>query len=252
MNILITNDDGYQAKGIQTLYQEMKKEHNVLMVAPAGERSAIGHGITLNSPIRVSPVTLEDQSSGYAVSGTPVDCVKFALFEFFNQPPDLVLSGINPGSNTGININYSGTTAAAREASLNGIPALAVSIMQGEIMDFTGMAQLVSKLVKQIQLDLFKNQTFLNLNAPAVKIDINPEITITRQAPDNLSTKFLKRTDPKGNDYFWYARAMADTEFEDTDVAVIEKGKISISPIRCDATDHVILPELAQAIGLKG
>jgi len=130
MKILLTNDDGYNAPGILALYETLSSRHQVMLIAPDREKSAISHGITLNEPMRIDKVTLNNSGKGYSITGTPADCVKLGLFKFYTSPPDLVISGINPGSNTGVNINYSGTVGAAREAALNGISSMAVSIFK--------------------------------------------------------------------------------------------------------------------------
>ena len=127
MRVLLTNDDGIQAPGLWALYHTFSARHQVTVVAPDRERSAVGHAITLHQPIRFEKIRVNDCLTGFAVSGTPADCVKLGLAELLTAPPELVVSGINPGANVGINVNYSGTVAAAKEASMAGIPAMAVS-----------------------------------------------------------------------------------------------------------------------------
>ena len=128
MNILLTNDDGIYAKGLWALYAKFARRHCVTVVAPDRERSAVGHGITLYQPLRTNRVNINNGFTGYAVNGTPADCVKMGLMEILDSKPDMVISGINPGANVGVNINYSGTVAAAKEAALYNVPAIAVSI----------------------------------------------------------------------------------------------------------------------------
>lgn len=244
MKILLTNDDGYSSQGIQALYNTLCMKHEVKLVAPEGERSAIGHGITLNEPIRINPVKLNGKGSGYAVSGTPVDCVKLGLFQLYNSAPDLVISGINPGSNAGINLNYSGTVGAAREAALNNIMSLAVSVQQGDIMDFDGIAGFINRFVEKVMIEGFPTGTFLNINVPDIPIQETKGIKITRQASNNLSKEFETRTDAKNNTCFWYARVPSCDSEPDTDIHALTQKYISITPVRCDVTDYTVLSEL--------
>ena len=124
MNILLTNDDGIYAPGLGALFKRLIERHSVSVIAPDREQSAVGHGITLNQPLRVNPISINNAFQGYAVSGTPADCIKMGVLEILDSKPDMVISGINPGANVGININYSGTVAAAKEATLYGILAI--------------------------------------------------------------------------------------------------------------------------------
>ncbi len=150
MKILLTNDDGYQAPGIQSLFRALGQKHLVVMVAPDRERSAVSHGITLHHPVRMHKIKTGSPGSIYAVDGTPADCVKLGLAECFETPPDWVVAGINPGSNIGIDINYSGTAGAAREGALNGIPGLAVSVKLDRVMDYDNLARFVVHMVDAI------------------------------------------------------------------------------------------------------
>ena len=128
MKILLTNDDGIHAEGLAALYRQLRQKHTVWVIAPDRERSAVGHGITLDKPIRVNEVEIEKAFSGHSISGTPADCVKLAILDLMDTPPDMVISGINPGANVGVNANYSGTVCAAREAGFYGIASMAVSM----------------------------------------------------------------------------------------------------------------------------
>lgn len=238
MKILLTNDDGFNAPGIQILYKTLQPHHEIILIAPDREKSAASHGITLNEPMRINKIQLKGGTKGYTVTGTPADCIKLGLFEIFTTPPDLVISGINPGCNIGIDINYSGTVAAAREAALNGISGMAVSIKLGEVMDFEGMSDFVVNLInKEIDNEL-PSGTFLNINAPAISLDEVCGVKITRQASDNLSTQFDKRLDPKNRPYYWYSNANHAGDGPDTDAYALSQKYISITPIQCDLTDH--------------
>ena len=172
MKILLTNDDGYNAPGILALYKTLRSFHEVILIAPDREKSAVSHGISLNEPMRIDTISLNGEDQVYAIAGTPADCVKLGLSEIFTTLPDLVISGINPGSNTGVNINYSGTIGAAREAAINGILSMAVSIFKkGDDIDFKGVSQFTAQIVDQIHDFRLPSGTFLNINAPCVPID---------------------------------------------------------------------------------
>jgi len=238
MKILLTNDDGYSAPGIQALYETLRSYHEVILVAPDREKSAVGHSITLNDPIRIEKINLNGGGDGYAVTGTPADCVKLGLFELCATPPDLVISGINPGSNTGVNINYSGTVGAAREAALNGLLSMAVSIKRGKIIDFQGMSRFIGQLVDKIYDYGLPSGTFLNINAPDISLDEVRGVKITRQASNNLSKQFEKRIDPKNRSYYWYGSLDQVDSEPDTDVNALLQNYISMTPIQCDITDY--------------
>ncbi len=245
MKILLTNDDGYNAPGILALYEILKSDHDVILVAPDREKSAIGHGITLNKPMRIDKVNLSNGSKGYSITGTPVDCVKLGLFKFYTTPPDLVISGINPGSNTGININYSGTTGAAREAALNGILGIAVSMFKKRnVLDFIGMSQFIAQFANKIHDCSIPLGTFLNINAPGINIDKIKGVKITRQASYNLSKQFEKRIDPRDKSYYWYGSIDRVKGEGNTDVNALLENYISITPIQCDMTDYKTLTKL--------
>ena len=245
MKILLTNDDGYNAPGILALYETLKPHHEVMLVAPDREKSAIGHGITLNEPMRINRVNLSNGGEGYSITGTPVDCVKLGLFKFYTSLPDLVISGINPGSNTGVNINYSGTAGAAREAALNGISSIAVSIFKKEnSSDFYGMAQFTAQIINKITDCNLPSGIFLNINGPDIPINEARGVKITRQASDNLSKQFDKRVDPKNQSYYWYGSIDRVTGEGNTDVNAILENYISITPVQCDMTCYKTLEEL--------
>ncbi len=245
MKILLTNDDGYNAPGILALYETLNIHHEVVLIAPDREKSAVSHGITLNEPIRFNKVHLNTGGTGYAITGTPCDCVKLGLFELYTSPPDLVISGINPGSNAGININYSGTIGAAREAALNGIPSIAVSIfVSGEDIDFKGMAGFTAEILNRVADCRLPHGTFLNINAPDVPVHETRGVRITRQATENLSKQFEKRRDPKQNPYYWYGRVRSVPGKGNTDINALSEKYISITPLQCDMTDHKTMAEL--------
>jgi 5'-nucleotidase len=245
MKIFLTNDDGFQAPGIQVLYRELCRRHEVVMVAPDREKSAVSHGITLHHPVRLHKIEgAAGKSRIYAVDGTPADCVKLGLAECFSTPPDLLISGINPGSNLGIDINYSGTVAAAREGTLNGITSLAVSVKAGPVMDYDPLARFISNLAGTLSERGLPPGTFLNINAPDIAFAKIRGVKITCQAFDNLSRCFEKRKDPKERCYFWYGTQLPVSGAPDTDVHAISQNYLSITPIRCDLTDYRAMAEM--------
>ncbi len=236
MKIFLTNDDGYKAEGIKALYRVLSTNHQVTLIAPDREKSAVSHGISLNSPLRIERVVMEDQHPGYAVNGTPADCVKLGLFQVFKTPPDLLVSGINAGANLGIDINYSGTASAAREGTLNRIPSLAVSLMKGQAMDFKGLARFIAQMIEKWQDFDLPIGTFLNINGPDLPMDKTQGVKITRQSLNNLSWKFDQRIDPKGRPYYWYGGENNGAPAKGTDVHALLNNHISITPIQCDMT----------------
>lgn len=244
MKILLTNDDGYNAPGILALYEALRPYHEVTLIAPDRENSAVSHGITLNEPMTINKINLNGGQEGYAIVGTPADCIKLGLFKFFTTSPDLIISGINPGCNIGVDINYSGTVAAAREAALNGIPSLAVSIKLGGTIDFQGMSKFIVSLTEKMQEMILPWRTFLNINAPAISLDEACGVKITRQASSNLAKNFEERVDPRNRPYYWYGSIDHKNSKQDTDVSAISQNYISITPIQCDHTDYQAMAAL--------
>ncbi|MBW2742035.1 MAG: 5'/3'-nucleotidase SurE, partial [Deltaproteobacteria bacterium] len=166
MKILLTNDDGIYAEGLWALHRKFTKQHSVTIVAPDRERSAVGHAITLHEPLRTAGISFNKGCIGHAVNGTPADCIKLGMLEILDSRPDIVISGINPGANVGINVNYSGTVAAAKEASIYGVPSIAVSIGSHETDNYNDAALFVEILAKDILEKGLPFGTFLNVNIP--------------------------------------------------------------------------------------
>lgn len=251
MKILLTNDDGWHTSGILSLFRHLGRDHEVTLVAPDREKSAVSHAITLKTPLRIQALDFDvfDSSNGsmaYAVDGTPADCVKLGLAQCFTTRPDMVVSGINPGVNIGIDMYYSGTVAAAREGALNGIPSLAVSIKLGEVMDYDNMAAYTARLVKQVGETRLPKGTFLNVNAPDIPLDRLPEIEVTHQSLDNISPRFEERRDTKNKAYFWYENPQNNGARPGSDLHAVAQGHISITPVQCDITDHTVLREMSR------
>lgn len=244
MNILLTNDDGIHAKGLWTMERVLSRYHKVSVVAPDKERSAIGHSITLITPLRIDKVETNG-GWGFAVNGTPADCVKLAILEILEERPDLVVSGINPGSNLGINLNYSGTVSAAKEAALMGIPAIAVSQGSPRNDEYEPAANFVGALITKVMEKGLPSATFLNVNIPSCRPEEIAGVRITRQGISPLRETFLKRTDPRNQTYYWQGvETQVFDQEADTDGAAIGQNFISVTPIRCDMTDYRAMEDL--------
>jgi 5'-nucleotidase len=247
MDILLTNDDGIFAPGLQALHRHLALRHGVAVVAPDQERSAVGHGITLHHPLRASRLTLNAHFQGYAVNGTPADCIKLGLFELLSHRPDLVVSGINPGANVGANVNYSGTVAAAKEAALYGLPAIAVSVQGRDVVNYEDAAAFTESLAETVLQQGLPKGTFLNVNIPNVPFKAIAGTVISRQGTGLLADRFERRTDPRNQAYYWSGSDSQVFEDEaDVDGAALQGNHISITPIKCDMTDYEALARLRQ------
>jgi len=239
LKILITNDDGIEAHGIAALADSLSEVGEVTIVAPLKEQSAIGHAITMQLPLRVINYKKNGDFFGYAVSGTPADCVKIGIRNLMDIPPDLVVSGINHGSNTAINIIYSGTVSAAREAAIMDIPSMAVSVTNHEATDFRFAAKISRLLALKLAGNDLPLGTLLNVNVPDIPEDQIAGIKLTRQGKSKWDDIYVRRTDPYGKNYYWLTGNLmeVDTELE-TDQVAIRKNYVSVSPIHFDLTDY--------------
>lgn len=243
--ILISNDDGINAPGLYALYEEMKKIGEAVIVAPDSERSAVGHAITLSDPLRVWNFEKNGSFFGYAVNGTPADCVKIAYWALLEGKPDLVVSGINLGSNTGINAIYSGTVSAATEGTILEIPSFAISLTTYKSPDFSFAAKFAKNLAKIILEKGLPRGTLLNVNVPAVKEEDIQGVVITRQGQANYEERFDKRVDPQNRVYYWLTGKKVEiVEEHDVDDTAILNKKVSITPLHYDLTNYPFLDEL--------
>lgn len=245
MRILLTNDDGIYAKGIEVLHEQISKDHDVVVVAPETEQSAVGHAITLTDPLRVKSINRNGAFFGYAVKGTPADCVKLAINELMKPPPDLVVSGINLGANVGINVIYSGTVSAATEGTILGVPAIAVSINTFRDPDFRPAARFARLLVRQVKEHGLPPYTSLNVNVPAISESKIRGVRVTRQGVTRFVEKFDRRIDPRENVYYWQCGSNPPLEEDgDTDGSALANDYISITPIQHDLTNYDFLESL--------
>ncbi|RJP81336.1 MAG: 5'/3'-nucleotidase SurE [Candidatus Zixiibacteriota bacterium] len=250
MRVLICNDDGIYAPGLAALVEEVKKIADVTVVAPEFEQSAKGHAITISDPLRAKEYFKDLEFFGWAVSGTPADCVKIAISALMDRRPDLVISGINEGSNTGINIIYSGTVSAATEGRINGIPSFAVSLTSYTYKDFGPSARFAARLAeKYLSIDLPPG-IFFNVNVPAMPEEQIKGVKMTRQGRAIYEEIFHRRFDPKGRAYFWMdGERVAEEDDPNIDEQAIRAGYISITPIHYDLTHYPTLEQLGLKIG---
>jgi 5'-nucleotidase len=248
MRILLTNDDGIYAPGLRALRQELKKLGTVTVVAPATEQSAAGHSVTLLNPVLVSEVFEDDGTTfvGWAVEGRPADCVKLALLELLPEPPDVIISGMNAGSNAGINVLYSGTVAAAVEGAFFRRTAIAVSLeYDKKITDYAGGARVARTVIEQILARKPSAGSLFNVNLPVLERGPVRGVKVLPQNVSPYQEKFDRRVNPRGRTYFW-----ADPEFRcpephpDTDVTALAEGYVTVTPLKFDLTDHARLGEL--------
>ncbi len=248
--ILVTNDDGIDAPGIRALAAAMDRIGEVVVVAPTEEQSAVGHAITVRNPVRVRPwpIQLADGNvNAHAVTGTPADCVKMAISQLLPRRPDLVVSGINRGPNTAVNVIYSGTVSAATEASILGIDSIAFSLCSWDLDRYEDAAFHAERIARKVLREGLPPGILLNVNIPALARDEIKGTLVTRQARSRWEESFQERTDPANLPYYWLSGTFVNMdEGEGTDLEAIEGGYISITPIQHDLTAHQLLNEFAR------
>lgn len=241
MNILLTNDDGIYAPGLRALLVELRQLGNVTVVAPATEQSAVGHSITLMQPLLVQEVFDEhNQRIGWGVEGRPADCVKLAITQLLPQPPDLVVSGINAGSNAGINVLYSGTVAAAIEGAFFGITSIAVSLeyKKPPKLNFPRAAVLGRQMIEQILAQKPLPGQLFNVNIPALDDGPPLGVKVAPQGTAPYDEKYDRRTDPRGRTYFWIASDVTcPPALDDCDVLDLANRYITVTPLHFNLTD---------------
>jgi len=245
--ILVTNDDGITAPGIRTLISVMNEIGDVVVIAPDSPQSGMGHAITLDSTIYCDAVTIDDGDQlEYRCSGTPADCVKMAINETLNKKPDLCVSGINHGSNSSINVIYSGTMSAAIEAGIEGVPAIGFSLLDYSWnANFDNLRADIKKIVSQVLKNGLPDGIVLNVNFPKLNKKNFKGIKICRQARANWVEEFDKRTNPQGKEYYWLTGNFVNLDHgEDTDVWALENEYISVVPVHFDLTAHHYIQKL--------
>jgi 5'-nucleotidase len=243
--ILITNDDGITAPGIRALVNAMRALGDVVVVAPDKPQSGMGHAITINSTLRLHEVK-QDGLTEYACSGTPVDCVKIAIDKIIPRKPDLLVSGINHGANSSINVIYSGTMSAAVEGAIEGIPSIGFSLCNYSIeADFSAAAHFAGIIAKNVLDHGLPDGVCLNVNIPDVPLDIIKGVKVCRQAKALWQEEFDERKDPYGRKYYWLTGKFVDLDGgEDTDVFALENNYVSVVPTQFDLTAHNAISEM--------
>ena len=242
MLILLTNDDGIHSAGLQALAGQLQSFGRIVTVAPDRERSAIGHALTLHAPLRAEEITKDH----WAVSGTPTDAVNLAIGGLLKEKPDLVISGINKGGNMGDDLTYSGTVAAAMEATLMGVPAIAVSLAAKSFKfdDFADAAKIAKQLAATVLEHGLPADTFLNINVP----DRKPlGIRLTRQGKRIYEDVVVENRDPRGRSYYWIgAGNLGFQNLEGTDFHAVQNGYVLVTPLHLDLTNYAAMERLRQ------
>ena len=244
--ILVTNDDGISSPGIAALVDSMKEIGEVIVVAPDKPQSGVGHAITINSTLRIHKTRFHDVKE-YSITGTPVDCVKMAVNKILKSKPDLIVSGINHGSNISINVIYSGTMSAAVEGAIEGIPSIGFSLLNDSIdADFTASKYFAKIIAKQVLEHGLPKDICLNVNIPRLHLSEIKGIRICRQARATWIEKFDERKDPGGNPYYWLTGKFVnyDEGKKETDVWAVKNNFVSVVPVQFDMTGYSALPAL--------
>jgi 5'-nucleotidase len=244
--ILLTNDDGIYAPGLVALERQLEQLGDVYVVAPATEQSGVGHSITYLRPLIVKEVFDARQRRGWAVEGSPADCVKLGLFEYCPRRPDLVVSGINSGLNAGINVLYSGTVAAAIEGAFFGITSIAVSLEFDEHAQYDRAAVIARQIIEKIQKQRSEKPQLYNLNIPTAAIaQEQPAVRVVPMGLVRSAEHYEKRIDPRGRKYFWATGELYPPGLEQaTDLSALKSGNITLTPLHFDLTQHAVLSEM--------
>ena len=246
--ILVTNDDGIQAKGIKSLIEAVLEFGDVVIVAPDKPQSGMGHAITVNNVLRLNPSPIYPDLKAFTCTGTPVDCVKLAISEVLAKKPDLLVSGINHGENSASNVLYSGTMSAAVEGAMENIPSIGFSLMDFDSdADFRGSQEIVKRVVTKVLNQQFPKSVCLNVNIPQLPPNEIKGIKICRQAKAYWEDSFDKRKDQFGKPYYWMTGEFnRDDRSEDTDIWALDNGYASIVPTQFDMTAYHVMGEINQ------
>ena len=238
--ILVCNDDGITAPGIRALIEVAREFGDVVVVAPDSAQSGMGHAITIGEPLRIHKEKIFDDLTGYACSGTPVDCVKLATGVIMDKKPDLLVSGINHGPNYSISVVYSGTLSAAMEGAIEHIPSLGFSLLDfGYDADFSAAKEIARFMIRRTLENKIPEGTLLNVNIPKGPISEIKGIKVCRQAIGRWVESFDQRVDPQGRKYYWLTgNFKLEDEGEDTDIWALNNGYASVVPVGIDLTAH--------------
>lgn len=246
MKILLTNDDGFYAPGIAALHHELRNLGEVIRIAPATEQSGVGHSITFLTPLIAHRVYDQDKMLGWRVEGSPADCVKLGVTELCSWKPDLVVSGINGGLNAGINVLYSGTVAGAIEGAFFDIDSVAVSLEFDEHANFGAAAQIAARAIADALKQESSHARLYNINIPTAATEHpSPVLSIVPMGTNRYGQAYVKRTDPKGRQYYWATNdpPPEPTEHE-TDLSALLAGKVTLTPLDYDLTARSAMHEL--------
>ena len=244
--IFITNDDGIFSKGIRTLIETVSPYGQLVIVAPDKPQSGMGHAITINNILRMSKSDIFEDAESYTCTGTPVDCVKLAIYELMKRKPDIILSGINHGANTCTSVLYSGTMSAAVEGSMEGIPSIGFSLTDYHSdADFTVAKQVVKETMEKILKNPMPRGISLNINIPKIKMSEYKGLKVCRAAHAYWEDRFDKRQDQYGTPYYWLTGEFSNEDKgEDTDLFALGKGFASVVPVQFDLTAYHAMAEL--------
>ncbi|MEN6449741.1 MAG: 5'/3'-nucleotidase SurE [Thermoguttaceae bacterium] len=248
MLILLTNDDGIYAPGLAAFEHELRRLGDVVVVAPAKEQSGVGHSITYLTPLIVKEVYRNGSNDvrwGWAVEGSPADCVKLGIQVFCPRTPDLVVSGINGGLNAGINVLYSGTVAAAVEGAFFGVTSVAVSLEFDEHARFADAARLACNVIRQVLDKKGAAPELFNVNIPTAALRGTPEVCVVPMNVTRYGDTYQKRSDPWGRDYYWLMGGPPAPTAGETDLSALDKGKVTITPLDYDLTRRSALAQMA-------
>jgi len=244
--ILVTNDDGFHAPGIQALTEVALEFGEVIKIAPDKPQSGMGHAITINSTLRLEKVKNEGPFDAYQCTGTPVDCVKIALDVILDRVPDLIVSGINHGSNASINVIYSGTMSAALEGYIEGIPSIGFSLLDHSVDADFGPSKHYIREILGMALKQKDTNYCLNVNIPQMPLELIKGIRFCRQAHAKWEEEFDRRKDPSGRDYYWLTGHFMpfESHMEETDLWALEQGYVSVVPVSYDMTNFDVLHKM--------
>jgi 5'-nucleotidase len=245
LKILVSNDDGISSEGIGVLAKSLSEIGDVIVVAPQTEQSAVGHSITMQIPVRVNKFERGGKFFGYSVTGTPADCIKMGIKNIMEERPDIVVSGINNGSNSAINIIYSGTVSAAREAAIMDVPSIAISVASHEVDDYSYAGKFAQQIVKMVAEKGLRPGTLLNVNVPNLPEKDILGVRLTKQGHSKWDDVFEERIDPYGKKYYWLTGELIynDKAIDRDHFAVMNKY-VSVTPIHFDLTDYEMFEKM--------
>lgn len=246
MLILLTNDDGVYSPGLIALERQLRRIGEVCLVAPAVEQSGVGHSITFMLPLIAKEVFEGTRRRGWAVEGSPADCVKLGIFEYCGRQPDLVVSGINSGLNAGINVLYSGTVAAAIEGAFFGVTSIAVSLEYAEPVDVDRAAEIAVQLIQKLLAQKGPHPQLFNVNLPLAALRGAPEVKVVPMGLQHYGREYERRIDPRGRPYYWALGDPSPSEdpSRETDLTALARGHVTITPLGFDMTQHARVAEM--------